>query len=148
MSTFRHPLTIASLVLAVVGLALSAYLSYVHYNLDALVCGTGGCELVQTSKYSEMFGIPIALFGVAMFVFVIAGIILRERRPEAADLVSTAILAILLTAILYWIYLTYLEINVIHAICQWCVASSMVTLTLFIVEAIRWYRNYTSLGEE
>lgn len=148
MSTFRHPLTIASLVLAVVGLALSAYLSYVHYNLDALVCGTGGCELVQTSKYSEMFGIPIALFGVAMFVFVIAGIILRERRPETADLVSTAILAILLTALLYWIYLTYLEINVIHAICQWCVASSMVTLMLFIAEAIRWYRNYTSLGEE
>lgn len=148
MSTFRHPLTIASLVLAMVGLALSTYLSYVHYNLDALVCGTGGCELVQTSEYSEMFGIPIALFGVAMFVIVIAGIILRERRPETADLVSTAILAILLTAILYWIYLTYLEINVIHAICQWCVASSLVTLTLLVVEAVRWYRNYTSLGEE
>ena len=148
MATFRNPLTIASLVLAVVGLALSAYLSYVHYNLDALVCGTGSCELVQTSEYSEMFGIPIAIFGVVMFIVVIAGIILRELRPETADLVSTGILVILLTAILYWIYLTYLEINVIHAICQWCVASSLTTLALFIVEAIRWYRNYTSLGAE
>lgn len=148
MTAFRHPLTIASLVLAMVGLALSAYLSYVHYNLDALVCGTGSCELVQTSEYSEMFGIPIALLGVAMFVIVIAGIILRELRPETADLVSTGILMILLTAILYWIYLTYLEINVIHAICQWCVASSLTTLALFVIEAIRWYRNYTSLGAE
>ncbi len=148
MSAFRHPLTIASLVLAVVGLALAGYLSYVHYNLDALVCGTGGCELVQTSEYSEMFGIPIALFGVAMFVVIIAGIILRELRPETSDLVSTGILVILLTAILYWIYLTYLEINVIHAICQWCVASSLVTLSLLIVEGVRWYRNYTSLGAE
>jgi len=148
MASFRHPLTIASLVLAMVGLALSSYLSYVHYNLDALVCGTGSCELVQTSEYSEMFGIPIALFGVAMFVTIIAGIFLRELRPETADLVSTGILAILLTAVLYWIYLTYLEINVIHAICQWCVASSLVTLTLLTVEGVRWYRNYTSLGAE
>lgn len=148
MATLRNPFTIASLVLAVAGLGLSAYLSYVHYNLDALVCGTGDCELVQTSDYSEMFGIPIALFGVAMFLLVIAGIILRELRPETADLVSTGILVILLTAVLYWVYLTYLEINVIHAVCQWCVITSLVTLSLLVVEGTRWYRNYTSLGTE
>lgn len=148
MASLKHPFTIVSLVLAVVGLALSAYLTYAHYNLDALVCGTGDCELVQTSKYSEMFGIPIAIFGVVMFTVVITGMILRELRPETVDLISTGILVILLTAVLYWIYLTYLEINVIHAICQWCVASSLVTLTLLIVEGVRWYRNYSTLGTE
>lgn len=148
MGTPGYPPTTASIALAVVGLVLSGYLSYVHYNIDALVCGTGGCELVQTSEYSEMFGIPIALYGVLMFVVVISGIILREMRSETTDLVSTGILMILLTAVLYWAYLTYLEVNVIHAICQWCVASSLVTLALLIVEAIRWYRHYTSLGTE
>lgn len=148
MAGFRHPLTIASLVLAVVGLALSAYLTYVHYNLDALVCGTGGCELVQTSEYSEMFGIPIAIFGLLMFITVIAGIILRELRPDTSDLVSTGILMILLTAVLYWAYLTWLELTVIHAICQWCVMTSGATVLLLGVEATRWYRNYKEIGTE
>ena len=148
MAGLRNPFTIASLVLATVGLILSAYLTYVHYNIDALVCGTGGCELVQTSEYSEMFGIPIAIFGLLMFITVIAGVILRERRPETGDLVSTGILMILLTAVLYWVYLTWLELNVIHAICQWCVMTSGATVLLLGVEATRWYRNYTQIGSE
>ncbi len=148
MAGLRNPFTIASLALATVGLILSAYLTYVHYNIDALVCGTGGCELVQTSEYSEMFGIPIAIFGLLMFITVIAGVILRERRPETGDLVSTGILMILLTAVLYWVYLTWLELNVIHAICQWCVMTSGATVLLLGVEATRWYRNYTQIGSE
>ena len=148
MAGLRNRFTIASLALATVGLILSAYLTYVHYNIDALVCGTGGCELVQTSEYSEMFGIPIAIFGLLMFITVIAGVILRERRPETGDLVSTGILMILLTAVLYWVYLTWLELNVIHAICQWCVMTSGATVLLLGVEATRWYRNYTQIGSE
>lgn len=148
MTGFRNPFTIASLVLAVVGLGLSAYLTYVHYNIDALVCSGGGCELVQTSQYSEMFGIPIAIFGLLMFLTLIGAIVLREMRPETSDLVSTAILMILLTAVLYWAYLTWLELNVIHAICQWCVMTSAATVLMLIVEATRWYRNYTEIGAE
>ncbi|MCV0404547.1 MAG: vitamin K epoxide reductase family protein [Chloroflexi bacterium] len=146
MSGLRHPLTIASLILAVVGFGLSAYLTYVHYNIDALVCSTGGCELVQTSEYSEMFGIPIAIFGMIMFTVIIAGTIIREVLPEYGDLISTGILMILLTAVIYWAYLTWLELNVIHAVCQWCVATSIATLLLLAVEAFRWYRNYKELG--
>ena len=63
-------------------------------------------------------------------------------------LLMVAILFILITGTLYYIYLTYLELNVINAICQWCVASSLVTLALLIVEGTRWYRNYTALGIE
>lgn len=145
MSPVRNPLTLASLVLASIGLALSLYLSYVHFNLDALVCSGGGCEIVQTSKYSEMFGIPIAFMGVGMFVVLIVAVLMRERMPESADLISTGILLILITAVLYWAYLTYIELNVIHAVCQWCVAASIATLLMLIVEGYRWYRNYTSI---
>ena len=148
MAGFRNPLTIASLVLAVVGLALSAYLTYVHYNLDALVCSGGGCELVQTSEHSEMFGIPIAIFGLLMFIGLIAGIVIRELRPETSDLLSTGILMVLLTAVLYWAYLTYLELNVIHAVWQWCVSTSIATALMLVVEGVRWYRNYQKIGAE
>ena len=135
-------------MLSGIGLALSAYLTYVHYNLDALICGTGGCELVRSSEYSEMFGVPIALFGVLMFTALIAGIVLREFREDLAEMLSTGILMILVAAIIYWAYLTWLELNVIHAVCQWCVATSIVTALLCVVEAFRWYRGYTSIGSE
>ena len=143
---FRSRLTIASLVLSSIGLALSIYLTYVHYNIDALVCSTGGCELVQTSEYAEMFGVPIALFGVLMFAVLIAGIVLRELLEDLADILSTGILMIIVAALVYWAYLTWLELNVIHDVCQWCVATSIVTALLCVVEAVRWYRGYTSIG--
>ena len=137
--SIRQSITIVSLVLSLTGLALSAYLTYVHYNLDALVCGTGGCELVQTSEYSEMFGVPIALFGLLMFAVLAGAIVLRAVRPDLAEYISTGIVMILVAAIVYWAYLTWLELNVIHAVCQWCVATSIVTALLLVVEAYRWY---------
>lgn len=145
MIRFRNPLAMASLVLAIVGLALSLYLSYVHFNIDALVCSGGGCEIVQTSRYSEMFGIPIAFMGVAMFLALIAAIVLRELRPEHADLITTGMVVILLTAVIYWAYLTYIELNVLNAVCQWCVITSIATLFMLIIEGYRWYQNYSRL---
>lgn len=144
----RSPLTFTSLMLSSIGLVLSVYLTYVHYNLDALVCGTGGCELVQSSEYSEMFGVPIALFGTIMFATLITAIVLREFRVHLADVLSTGILMILVAAIVYWVYLTWLELNVIHAVCQWCVATSIVTALLCVVEAYRWYQGYSHIGSE
>lgn len=145
MSRLLKPMTMASLVLAIVGLALSLYLSYVHYNLDALVCSGGGCEIVQTSRYSEMFGIPIAFMGVAMFLALIGAIVYRELQPEHADLITTGMVVILLTAVIYWAYLTYVELYVINAVCQWCVITSIATLLLLIIESYRWYQNYQRL---
>lgn len=146
MEGLKKPLSILSLVLAIVGLGLSIYLTYVHYNIDALVCGTGGCEIVQTSRYSEMFGVPIAVFGVVMFTALIIAIVLRERLPEHADMIGTGIVIVLLMAVLYWAYLSYLEANVIHAWCQWCVATSLVTLAFLFVESYRWYQSYSRIG--
>lgn len=146
MTGIKHPLTLTSLVLALVGFGLSAYLTYVHYNVEALVCGTGGCELVQTSRYSEVFGIPIAIFGLIMFTLLILGIVLRDVRTEMADTISTGMLVMLIAAVLYWAYLTYLELEVIHAVCQWCVMTSLVTVGLLIVEACRWYQCFRNIG--
>lgn len=148
MNALRRPLTLLSLVLSGVGLGLSTYLTYVHYNPGALVCSDGGCAIVQLSEYSTMFGVPIALFGVGMFVTLIAGIALRELRDDFSDLVSTGMITILVAAVLYWAYLTYLEAYVIHAFCQWCVITSIVTTLLLVVEGIRWYQGYRTPGFE
>lgn len=146
MSTRLKPLTLMSLVLAFIGLGLSAYLTYVHYNPGALVCTDGSCAYVQSSKYSMMFGVPIAIFGLLMFLTLIGGIVARELRSDITDMISTGILMILIAAVLYWAYLTYIELNVLYAVCQWCVATSIATVLLLIVEGYRWYLDYKSIG--
>lgn len=142
------PLSIVSLVLALVGAGIAAYLTYVHYNIDALVCAGGGCEVVQTSKYSEIMGIPVAVFGLAMFLGVAALIVVRERMADYAYLANAGIIVALVAALIYYAYLTYLEARVIYAWCEWCVASSFVTLTLFLIEASRMWREYNAGPEE
>jgi uncharacterized membrane protein len=127
-------LSIVSLVLAIVGAGISGYLTY---NLDALVCAGGGCEIVQTSRYSEIMGIPVALMGLLMFLAVIALIVVRDRIEEYAYLANAGIMILLVSSLIYFGYLTYLEANVIHAWCQWCVATSIVAVILFLVEAFR-----------
>jgi uncharacterized membrane protein len=130
-------LSIVSILLASIGAAVSGYLTYVHYNLDALVCAGGGCEIVQMSKYSEIMGIPIAAMGTLVFLGLIGLIVVRERVEEYAYLANSAIMVLLVSSLIYFAYLTYLEANVIHAWCQWCVVTAITTLILFIVEAIR-----------
>lgn len=131
---------IISLVLALAGIGVAGYLTYVHYNLTALVCSVGNCEKVQTSSYAVLGGIPIALLGLLMYVAVLLLGVLRWLRPDLTMTVTAAMFAIVLAGAVYAAYLTYLEIAVINAICQWCVASAVLTLCLLINEGISMFQ--------
>lgn len=137
-------LGIISLVLSIAGIAVAGYLTYVHYNVGALVCGVGDCEIVQSSKYSQMFGIPIAIFGLLMYLAILALIIVRYTMEEWSDLASTGILVLLIAGTIYAAYLTYLELEVIRAICQWCVISAILTVLLLITEVTRLIRTWNA----
>jgi uncharacterized membrane protein len=123
-------------ILGIIGLAISIYLTIVHYQEHLLVCavGGGGCETVQTSKYATIGSIPIALLGIGMYVAILGLIVARRYQPEWAFAATTAIFGITLAGVLYEIYLTYVEIWVIDAICPWCVTFAIVTLLIMIVE--------------
>jgi len=120
-------------VLALVGIAIAAYL-WLHAIgvIGVLKCGTGGCEIVQASKYAELFGVPVAFYGVAgygvLFVLGVAG-----ARPALAGRAwPTRWLALLSGAgFLFTLYLTSLELFVIHAWCRWCLASAAVITAIF-----------------
>jgi len=137
-------LGIISLVLSIAGIAVAGYLTYVHYNVGALVCGVGDCEIVQSSKYSQMFGIPIAIFGLLMYLAILALIIVRHTMQDWSDLASTGILVLLIAGTIYAAYLTYLELEVIRAICQWCVISAIITVLLLITEVTRLIRTWNA----
>jgi uncharacterized membrane protein len=132
----------AVIILAIAGLAISAYLTYTHFNEAALVCSIGGCETVQSSRYSTIGPVPIAMLGIAMFLAVITLAVVRLKNLAFPGRETASLLAwgMLLTGILYYVYLTYVELFVLNAICQWCVLSSIAALAIFGLETVYVYR--------
>jgi uncharacterized membrane protein len=122
----------ALVALAAVGAAIAGYLTLAHYTGAATLCtGVGGCELVQASRFAVVAGVPVALWGLALYLALGALAAWRAvagpRTPLPARL---ALFALALAGVLYSAYLTYLELFVIGAICPWCVASAAVLLAL------------------
>jgi len=125
-----------SVVLAVVGLIVSAYLTFEHFTANAtLACSIGGivdCAKVTTSAWSTFMGVPVALLGLLFFV-VTLGLCLPQvwRRPEPwLDAVRLGWLTVGLGMALY---LVWAELYRIHAICLWCTVVHVVTFLLWIV---------------
>lgn len=116
-----------------IGLAISAYLTWVHYTGDLALCiGVGGCETVQGSRFAVAGGVPVALIGLGGFalIFAVAVVRLREAAPVWADI---AIFALSMAATLYVAYLTYIELFVLGAVCPWCVAVATCSVIVLVV---------------
>jgi uncharacterized membrane protein len=114
--------------LAVLGLAISVYLTYVHYaGLDPVCTGVSDCERVQSSEYADLLGIPVAVLGIAGYATILASLRLRVD--------VTALVAYL--ALAFSAYLTWAEVFKIDAICQWCVGSALITLAIAVLATLR-----------
>jgi uncharacterized membrane protein len=125
-------LRLAAIALALVGLGVAAYLTYVHYEGIEPVCGLGGdCEKVQTSEWADFAGIPVALLGLIGYATILATLFVpREEALIAGALVS-------LVGFGFSAYLTYRELFSIDAICPWCVSSAVIMTLLAIVTTAR-----------
>lgn len=121
-ASIRPPRAIAFAAagLAAAGTAISAYLTITRLAGELPVCGPlVGCEQVATSEYGEVFGIPIAAFGLGFSLAILALILTWARsgsRPAALGAYGLGLVGIVVVA-----YLTYLELFVIRAVCVWCV---------------------------
>jgi len=126
-------LRIATAALALAGVAVAGYLTWVHYAELQPFCVGGGqaCERVQSSEYAELAGIPVAVLGLAGYLAILATLAL----PDALGRPAAAFLA--LAGAAFSAYLTYVEIAEIHAICQWCVASAVIMTALAAVSVAR-----------
>lgn len=118
---------------AAFGLGVAAYIAIEAAGGDAPVCiaGSSGCETVAKSTYSHLFGINIAVFGVVGYALLLVAALLRGDSARMAGF------AFALVGFGYSVYLTYLELFKIEAICQWCVASAVLMTVLFGVCALR-----------
>jgi uncharacterized membrane protein len=118
---------------SVAGLAVSLYLTWVYAAGAAPVCaGDGqGCETVQSSPYSSLLGVPITALGLLGY----AGLLVSAAFRGFIVALSGLFLALLGT--LFSGYLTWLELFVIEAICQWCVASAALMAVALVLAALR-----------
>jgi len=121
---------------ATLGVGVATYIAIAEAGGGAPTClaGGGGCETVANSSHSHLFGVNIAVFGIIGYVLLLLTALLRGDGPRMAGF------ALALVGFGYSVYLTYLELFVIDAICQWCVASAVLMATLFAVNAIRMLR--------
>ena len=124
--------------LALAGIFLALYLLlYKLGMIGALTCTIGSCETVNTSKWATFLGLPVAGWGVAFYVatFVLA-MVSTQDRFERSGPVSAVLLAVTGSGLLFSVYLTWLELFVIRAICQWCVVSAIIVLFMFVAAAL------------
>jgi uncharacterized membrane protein len=132
VDTVDRRLRIAIGVLCLIGIGVAGYLTYTHYEGIKVLClSSGGCETVQSSVYSKLVGVPVAVLGLAGYIGILFSLAIRN------DFGRIAAFGIALIGFLFSMYLTYRELFTIKAICQWCVSSAVLMTILTILTAIR-----------
>jgi uncharacterized membrane protein len=127
----RGALRITLIALTTLGLGVASYLTYVHYSGTPPVCTAGGsCLKVQTSVYSKLAGVPVALMGLIGYIAILASLLAPETERTRFATLAFAIAGFGFSA-----YLTYRELFSIHAVCEWC-ASSAVIMTILMLLAV------------
>jgi len=119
--------------LAALGIGVAAYIAIAESGGGSPVCLAGGhgCATVAKSSYSHVAGVNIAIFGVVGYVLLLASAFF------ANDVARFGGFVVALGGFGYSVYLTYIEIFKIEAICQWCVASATLMTILFLLNATR-----------
>ncbi len=121
-------------VLALIGVLISIYMLMYHLGLlGSIMCGTGGCETVQNSPWASFLGVPVPLLGLLGYGALLAAALLGLRPGLVGDRrVAGVLVAGAVIGVGFSIYLTYLEMYVIHAWCRWCIASAVLAGLLFL----------------
>lgn len=128
-----------SVALSAIGLAISVYMTiYKIWNNDSLCLGSGDCSTVNASPYSEIYGIPVAAVGVLGYLAILVLLLMETRGSKffAAN-GPLAVFGLSVGGFAFTVYLVYLEIYIIKALCPFCVASQAIMTILFVLSLIR-----------
>ena len=130
-----------AIVLAIIGLLVSIYMTiYKITSNDSMCIGSGDCKTVNASRYAEVYGIPVAVLGVAGYAAILA-VLLLERRPGFFEQNGSMLFfGLSLTGFLFTLYLIFVEVALIKAYCPFCITSQTVMTIIFIISVIRLVR--------
>jgi uncharacterized membrane protein len=128
--------SLGALLLSLAGLVVSAYLTVEHYTASTtLACpnvGVVNCQKVTTSPESQVLGLPVALLGLLYFAAMVAITVPAMWRTPSLAVRRTRI-GLSLLGVAFVVYLIYVELFVLDAICLWCTAVHVLTFALFTV---------------
>ena len=136
LATFQGWLDWAIPILALIGLGVALYLTYVEWSHARAICGpVGDCNTVQSSRYARLFGVfPVGLLGALGYIAMLATWGWRRWRSGwLAKQSGVALFGMALFGTVFSIYLTYLELFVIKAVCIWCLSSAVIIALLMLL---------------
>ena len=130
-----------AIILTIIGLLVSIYMTiYKITSNDSMCVGSGDCKTVNASRYAEVYGIPVAVLGVAGYSAILA-VLLLERKPGFFQQNGTLLFfGLSLTGFLFTLYLIFVETVLIKAYCPFCITSQTVMTIIFIISVIRLVR--------
>ncbi len=122
-------------ILSVLGLGVAFYLTYVETQNVAAVCGpVGDCNAVQSSPFAKLFGVlPVGLMGALGYIGIIVMWFLARSDGAYSRIGALLMFGMALFGVLFTIYLTYLELFVINAVCIWCLSSAVLMALILIL---------------
>ena len=127
-----------SLLLAGLGLLVSIYMTVYKLTENPNMClGNGGCSVVNSSRYAELYGIPVAVIGIGGYLTILALLWMESRNAFLKHNGTLVVFGLALVGFLFTLYLIYVELALIHALCPFCVTSQVTMTILFIISVIR-----------
>jgi uncharacterized membrane protein len=130
-----------SIALALLGLVVSIYMTIFKLTENKNMClGNGGCSVVNSSKYAEVYGIPVAVLGIVGYLAILGALLLEKQNPFFNNNGAMMLFGLALVGFLFTLYLIYVELQLIHALCPFCVTSQITMTLLFIFSVTRLLR--------
>ncbi len=130
-----------SVALVVIGLLVSVYMTiYKLTENNAMCVGSSDCRTVNESRFSEIYGIPVALVGVGGYAAMIAIHLMENRSKFLRDNATMILFALSLMGFLFTLYLIYVEVALLKAFCPFCVTSQTAMTFIFAISVIRLIR--------
>jgi uncharacterized membrane protein len=128
----------ASIALVVIGLFVSIYMTIYKISGNEGMClGSGDCSTVNASRFSEVNGIPVAVVGIIGYVAILAFHLFENRNTFFRQNAILLIFGMSLTGFIFTVWLVYVELALLNAICPFCVTSQVAMTLIFIIAIIR-----------
>jgi uncharacterized membrane protein len=127
-----------AIALTIIGLLVSVYMTiYKITSNDSMCIGSKDCSVVNASRYSEVYGIPVAVLGILGYAAIL-GVLLFEGKTGFLQQNGTMVFfGLSLTGFLFTLYLIFVEVALIKAYCPFCIASQSAMTLIFILSVIR-----------
>jgi len=131
-------------ILAILGFADATYLTVKNLQGEYIVCSlTHGCDIVTSSPFAEIFGIPVALFGALYYLTVLLlSVLFLDKKKEQTLRIISKLTCIGLGASLYFMFI---QAFVLRAWCQYCIGSAITSMILFVIGMVYLKKSSTKL---